>query len=88
MLAAAPVLEEPPKSAEVQLKLALMRAIDTDLKRRFRTLADAAEFANVDHMRLSRIRSGRYEYFSIQWLFRLAQTAKVHIRISVDPVNR
>lgn len=81
MLAAAP------KSAEVQLKLALMRAIDTDLKKRFRTLADAAEYADVDHMRLSRIRSGRYEYFSITWLFRLAETAKVHIRINVDPVN-
>lgn len=79
---------EPPKSAEVQLKLALMRAIDTDLKKRFRTLAQAAEFANVDHMRLSRIRSGRYEYFSISWLFHLAQAAKIHIRISVDPVNR
>lgn len=77
-----------PLTAEVQLKLALMRAIDTDLKRRFRTLAQAAEYANVDHMRLSRIRSGRYEYFSINWLFKLAQTAQVHIRISVDPVKR
>lgn len=82
------MLADIPQSAEVQLKLALMRAIDTDLKRRFRTLAQAAEFANVDHMRLSRIRSGRYEYFSINWLFRLAQAAHVHIRISVDPVNR
>lgn len=81
------MLATAPKSAEVQLKLALMRAIDTDLKKRFRTLADAAEFADVDHMRLSRIRSGRYEYFSITWLFRLAETAKVHIRINVDPVN-
>ncbi len=77
-----------PLGAEAQLKIALMRAIDSDLKRRFRTLADAAEFADIDYMRLSRIRSGRYEYFSINWLFRLAQTAGVHIRISVDPVNR
>jgi predicted XRE-type DNA-binding protein len=77
-----------PLDAETQLKLALMRAIDSDLKRRFSSLAQAAEFANVDHNRLSRIRRGRYEYFSVNWLFRLADTAGVHIRIEVDPVNR
>jgi hypothetical protein len=73
---------------EAQLKIALMRAIDTDLRRRFKTLAQAAEFAGTDMMRLSRIRSGRYEFFSVTWLFRLAEAAKVHIRISVDRVNR
>lgn len=77
-----------PLGTEAQFKLALMRAIDTDLKRRFHTLAEAAEFADVTWTRLSRIRSGRHEYFSVNWLFRLADTAKVHIRISVDPVNR
>jgi hypothetical protein len=71
---------------EAQMKIALMRAIDRDLRRRFRTLADAAEFAGADVMRLSRLRSGRHEYFSIVWLFRLAAAAKIHIRISVDPV--
>jgi predicted XRE-type DNA-binding protein len=82
------MLDAQPLSPETQLKLALMRAIDRDLKRRFTSLAQAAEFANVDHNRLSRIRRGRYEYFSVTWLFRLADSAKVHIRISVDPVNR
>lgn len=77
-----------PLSAEAQFKLALMRAIDTDLKRRFRTLEEAAAAADVTWMRLSRMRSGRHEYFSVNWLFRLAATAGVHIRISVDPVNR
>lgn len=77
-----------PLPTEAQFKLALMRAIDSDLKRRFRTLAEAAEFADVTWMRLSRMRSGRHEYFSVNWLFRLADTAHVHIRISVDPVNR
>jgi hypothetical protein len=75
-------------SAEVQFKLALMRAIDSDLKQRFRTLAEAAEFADVTWMRLSRMRSGRHEFFSVNWLFRLAAAAQVHIRISVDRVNR
>ena len=77
-----------PLPAEAKFKLALMRAIDTDLKRRFRTLAEAAEFADVTWMRLSRMRSGKHQYFSVNWLFRLASTAKVRIRISVDPVNR
>jgi len=72
---------------EAQFKLVLMRAIDSDLKRRFRTLAEAADFADVPWMRLSRLRNGRHELFSVNWLFRLADAAKVHIRISVDPVN-
>lgn len=74
-------------SKEAQFKLALMRAIDADLKRRFHTMAEAADFADVTWTRLSRMRSGRHEYFSIPWLFRLAEAAKVHIRISVDPMN-
>lgn len=77
-----------PLTSEAQFKLALMRAIDADLKQRFTTLAAAAEFADVTWMRLSRMRSGRHEFFSVNWLFRLADAAKVHIRISVDPVNR
>lgn len=89
---AQPLPSRPPRvdasTAEAQFKLALMRAIDTDLKRRFRTLADAADFADVTWMRLSRMRSGRHEYFSVNWLFRLAAAAEVHIRISVDAVNR
>lgn len=80
----------PPLGTEAQLKVALMRAIDSDLKRRYRTLAQAAEAIGptITWQRLSRIRSGRHEYFSINWLFRLADAAHVHIRISVDPVNR
>lgn len=75
-------------SAEAQFKLALMDAIDRDLKKRFRTLDEAADFADVTSMRLSRLRSGRHEFFSVNWLFRLAAAAQIHIRISVDPVNR
>jgi len=73
---------------EARFKLALMRAIDDDIKKRFRTLAEAADYADVPWLRLSRIRSGRHEYFSVGWLFALAEKSKVHIRISVDPVNR
>lgn len=74
-----------PLPAEAQFKLALMRAIDADLQKRFRTLQEAADFADVTWMRLSRVRSGRHEYFSVNWLFRLAAAAKVRIRVSVDP---
>ncbi len=80
-------MSEPALNAEAQFKLALMRAIDTDLKRRFHSLAEAAEFADVTWMRLSRLRNGRHELFSVNWLFRLASVAQVHIRITVDPVN-
>lgn len=82
------VAGKPKLSCEAQFKLAIMRTIDEDLSLRFDTLVQAAEYAGVEPMRLSRIRSGRYEYFSVKWLFRLAEVAKVRIRISVDPVNR
>ncbi len=77
--------EHAPLNSEAQFKLALMRAIDDDLRGRFRTLSEAAEFADVTWMRLSRLRSMRYEYFSVNWLFRLADSAHIPIRISVDP---
>jgi hypothetical protein len=80
-------VSSPTLNAEAQFKLLLMRAIDSDLERRFRTLAEAAEFADVTWQRLSRLRSGRHEYFSVNWLFKLASAAQVRIRISVDPVN-
>jgi len=79
----------PPRvKAEAQFKMALMRAIDKDLSERFNTLEEAATYADVTLARLSRLRSGRYEYFSVNWLFWLAQKAGVRIRISVDPVIR
>ena len=77
-----------PLGAEAQFKLALMRVIDDDLRRRFRTVTEAAEFANVPWFRLSRIRSGRHELFSVNWLFTLATKAKIPIRINVESMNR
>lgn len=71
-------------SVESQLKLELMRAINADLDRRFRTLSDAADYAGVDCLRLSRVRKLRHEYFSLNWLLRLAQSAKVRMRITVN----
>jgi hypothetical protein len=83
-----------PLDAEAQIKLALMRAIDADLRRRYRTLAEAAEAIGTDAPMslawpcLSRLRHGHHRYFSIPWLLRLASAAHVHIRFKIDPVNR
>lgn len=77
-----------PPDTEAQLKLALMRVIDADLKDRFKSLEEAAYYADVTPTRLSRMRCGRHDLFSINWLFRLADTACVPIRISIDSVNR
>jgi predicted XRE-type DNA-binding protein len=79
--------ERDAEATDVQFKLALMRAVDTSLRGRYRTLSQAAEHTGVNFNILSRLRNGRHEYFSVKWLFRFAATANVHIRISVDPVN-
>lgn len=79
--------KRPALDSERQFKLALMSAIDRNLRARFRTIAEAAEAAGVEYMRLSRLRRGRHEYFSVNWLFRVAETAQIDIRISVEPLN-
>jgi predicted XRE-type DNA-binding protein len=69
---------------EARFKLAIMKVIDRDLRERFRTLEEAADHANVGFTRISRLRNGHHDQFSIGWLFRLAKDAGVRIRINVD----
>lgn len=64
-------------------KIEIMKVIDRDLRRRYRTLEETALNTGADFFRLSRLRSGRHDQFSIGWLFRLAKQAGVRIRISV-----
>lgn len=71
-------------SDEARFKLAIMRVIDKDLRDRFGTLEEAADHANINFTRLSRLRNGHHDQFSIGWLFRLAKEAGVHIHIDID----
>ena len=75
----------PPTDAESQLKLALMQIINDDLQRRFDTMVSAADHVGISWSRLSKLRTGKHEQFSITWLFLLAKEANVRIRISVEP---
>lgn len=68
---------------EQLFKLEIMRLIDRSLRKRFRTLEEAAAHANVAFTRLSRLRSARHDQFSVGWLFRVARQAGVRIRINV-----
>lgn len=76
-----------PLSDEALFKRALMETIDGAMRRRFRTVAAAAEQANVAEARLWRLRSRRHEQFSVTWLFRLATAAGVRIRINIELAN-
>ncbi len=69
---------------EAKFKLAVMQVIDRELRDRYDTMIAAAEAANVSWARLSRLRRGRHDQFSIAWLFRLARDTGVRIRISID----
>ena len=71
--------------AESQLKLALMQIINQDLQQRFDTMIAAADHVGISWSRLSKLRTGKYEQFSVSWLFLLAKEANVRIRISVEP---
>lgn len=61
-----------------------MNIIDEDLRENFLTVEEAADFANGDGNRLSRMRSRQHEQFSIAWLFKLARSAKIRIRIKIE----
>lgn len=72
---------------EARFKLALMETIENGICKRFPTIAAAADHANVTEARLSRLRGGRYDQFSVSWLFALARKAGVAIRIQIEPGN-
>ena len=72
---------------EARVKLALMNIIDQDLRRRFRTVEAAAEFAHVDVYRLHRFRAMQHDQFSWGWLFNLAKSAKIRILIHIEPAS-
>lgn len=67
------------------VKIRVMDIIDAHLRKNFRTLEDAAEYANVTWVRLSRLRAGRHDQFSLAWLFKLADKTNVKMRIDIYP---
>jgi hypothetical protein len=73
---------------EARVKLALMNIIDQDLRRRFRTVEAAADFANVDVHRLHRFRAKQHDQFSWGWIFNLAKSARIRILIQVEQAQR
>jgi hypothetical protein len=72
-------------NVEAMVKIRVMDIIDAHLRRNFRTLEDAAEYANVTWVRLSRLRSGHHDQFSLAWLFKLAEKTNVKMRIDIYP---
>lgn len=70
-------------TVQARFKLQIMQIIQEDLEQRFPTVAEAAEHADIDVFRLSKLRGGQHEDFSINWLFNLADRAGVKIRITV-----
>jgi predicted XRE-type DNA-binding protein len=67
-----------------KLKLALMSAIDTHIRRRFQTLEAAARTARFHRVRLSRIRNGDHSQCSIAFLLRVARRLETPLRIDVQ----
>lgn len=78
------MVDAPELPDEAKFKLALMNIIDQDLRKRFRTVEEAAAFADVDDKRLVRLRSRQHEQFSVAWLFKLAKNAKIRILINLE----
>ncbi len=77
----------PALTDEAIFKRALMETIDQAMRRRFRTVAIAADRTNTPEGRIWRLRSGRHEQFSVSWLFRLAKEAGIRIRIHIELAN-
>lgn len=73
-------------SADEQLKVELMRAINADLTERFPSVQAAADAADTDWVQLYRVQRGLYAEVSIKWLLRLADRLNVNIRIRIERV--
>lgn len=69
---------------EARLKLVIMRLIDAHLRRNFRTLQEAADHFDIGWPRLSRLRAGLHQQFSIAWLLDLAKTSNTRMRINIE----
>lgn len=76
-----PTKPDPP---EVQLKLLLMRVIDQEIRRRYRTLNEAAHVSTISRELLSRVRHGDHRRCSIAAVLRIAVQLNITIKISVE----
>jgi hypothetical protein len=74
-----------PKATELEakVKLRIMDVIDEDLRRRFRTVQEVADYLQVEDGRIWNLRAKRHQKFSLSWLLRLAQAARVKMRIDI-----
>lgn len=61
-----------------------MAIIDAQLRDRFTTTQEAADYADINFDRLCRLRALRHEAFSLAWLFRAAQRLDVKFRIVIE----
>jgi predicted XRE-type DNA-binding protein len=76
--------QEPP---EVKLKRALMACIDEGIRKRYRTLQEAAHVSKINRELLSRVRHGEHRRCSIASLLSIAERLRIHIKIEVQLVN-
>lgn len=82
-----PTAPAQPTTPAVNLKLALMAAIDEGIGQRYNTLQEAARVANVGRELLSRVRRGDHRRCSIVSLLRIADQLRIHIRIQIELVS-
>lgn len=71
------------RSATEQVKLMLMRGIDAKVAANYATLSEASNELGIQLERLSRIRHGHCERFSIEWLVGTAYRLDVGITLKV-----
>ena len=76
-----------PEPPEVRLKLALMASIDEGIRKRYRTLEEAARVSKISRELLSRVRRGEHRRCSIASLMSIAERLQIHIKINVRLVR-
>jgi predicted XRE-type DNA-binding protein len=68
----------------VEVKLTLMRGIDSKLRTLYSSQLAAEEALDVTQPRLSALRNGQVEQFSIPWLILLAQRIGAKVTVSIE----
>lgn len=68
-----------------QIKLSLMKGIDESLSRQYRAQQEAADALGVDRSRLSYLRCGHTDRFSLPWLIVTAERIGLKVTVTIEP---
>lgn len=67
-----------------RVKLSMMAGLDASLKKKFRVQQAAADALGIERHRLSYLRNGDFERFSVTWLILTAERVGANVTVTIE----